>query len=620
MNLKQTLLFICCIILFFSCRQDREEVEFLIGVSNSSMQEQWRVVLNRELKEEADRLDNVSIVFADAASSADKQIFDIDRLMGYGIDLLIVSPSDTARLAAVISDVYQKIPVIILDRVVDGFDYTLFIGPDNENIGRLGGRALNTVLGEDGGYVLEVSMPGELLTSRGRSRGLRRELDKKFPGIHILDTLYTDSDLRKDAKDQAEDLLVEFEKENHLLKDIDAIYTHSDGLSLGVSRALIRLERTDIPVIGTDGYEGENGGLEMLRKGLVREVVVSSTGGREAMRYAMDILNRKSGVPKQVILKSRIVTKNTLDEYYSDLNRKLRKIDHPIRLGYSQVGSESQWRISNTKSIIQAAKEFGIELLYRDADQDQERQKEHLREFITEGVDVILLSPIVEDGYNQVLEDAKRAGIPVLLSDRKVDTGDEELYSTFIGGDFKEEGRRAARWILSEYLDDPADILELQGTPGATPTVERREGFLDIIENQNIHVIRASLLGNYTYAAGYSLTADYLSRSGLSSVDVIFAHNDDMIIGAIDAVKEAGLKPGSDIKFVSIDGTKDAMIALDKGEMNFLVECTPLLGNQVMRAVTDLMEGKSLPMRIVTDERTFTPEQVTESLIRSRTY
>jgi simple sugar transport system substrate-binding protein len=608
------------LLLINSCKGGgREEgIEFLIGVSNSSMLEQWRIILNRELQEEADKLDNVSVVFTDAASSVEKQIEDMDRLMGYGMDLLIVSPSDTVRLTPVISRIYKEIPVIILDRVVDGFDYTLFIGPDNENIGCLGARALYEILGDAGGNVLEISTPGELMTSRGRSRGLQRELMDNYSKIHVVKSLYTDSESRMDAKDQAEDLLMAFGET--ALERIDAVFTHSDGLSHGASRALSRMGFTNIPVVGTDGYQGEDGGLEMLRKGMIHSSIVSSTGGREAMRYAMDILNRKSGVPKQVILKSRIVTKETLDTYYADLNRKIRTVEHPVRLGYAQVGSESQWRISNTKSIVQAAKDFDIELLYRDADQDQETQKAYIREFIAEGVDAILLSPIVEEGYEEVLREAKTAGIPVLLSDRKVESGPEELYVTFIGGDFREEGRRAARWILSEYKDHPADILEIQGTPGATPTVERREGFLDIIDNQNTHEIRDSLTGNYTYKSGFELTRDFLIRSDGQAIDVIFAHNDDMILGAIDAVKEAGLEPGEDIKLVSIDGTKDALTALEKGEMNFVVECTPLLGNQVMRAVMDLMEGKSLPMRIVTDEQSFTRDQVNESLIRSRTY
>ncbi len=595
-----------------SCRVSHlEKIEFLIGVSNSSMLEEWRIQLNRELKEEADRYPFLSVIFTDAASSTEKQMEDIDKLMGFGIDLLIISPCDVERMTPVISGIYGTIPVIILDRVVDGYDYTLFIGPDNENIGRLGALALHRLLGAEGGRVLEISGPLDQLSSRSRSRGLHREAESRYPAIRLGEPLI----VTPQNRDRAEDLLLE---NPGLLDDIDAIYTHTDGLALGVSRALVALGRRDIPIVGTDSPSGESGSGDLVAQGLIHSSVESSTGGREAVRFALDILNRRTGVPKQVILRSRIVSGESRDLGEGTLLPRER--GSGITLGYAQVGTESQWRVSNTKSIIQAAKEFDIDLIYRDADQNQEAQIAHLREFIRRRVDVILLSPIVEEGYEEVLREAREAAIPVLLSDRKINSPDEELYMTFIGGDFREEGRRAARWILRQYGDKGARILELWGTSGATPTVERHEGFAEIIDGEGPYRILFSGTGDFTREGGYAIVADYLQSHVPSGVEVIFAHNDDMILGAIDAIRERGLKPGEDIKLISVDGTRAALSALRKGEMNFVVECTPLLGDQVMKAVMDLMQGKDLPMRIVTDERTFTAEQVDDSLIRRRSY
>ena len=597
--------------LLLSCFQsDFGSIDYVIGVSNSSMLEEWRIQLNRELKDEAEKYPYLSVVFADAASSPEKQIRDIEKLMGYGIDLLIVSPCDVKKMTPLISRIYESIPVIILDRVVDGYDYTLFIGPDDDNIGRLGARALNRILGEEGGRVLEISGPSDQLSSSVRSRGLHREIEKNFPSITLENTLIVSPQTR----DRAEDLLNENPR---LLEGIDAVYSHSNGLALGVSRALVQQGKTHIPLVGTDSLAGGNGGFEQLEKGLIRSTIESSTGGREAVRYALDILNRRSGVPKQIILRSRIVS--GAEEKSAGLPPAPAASDDPITLGYAQVGTESQWRVSNTKSIIQAAKDFDIDLLYRNADQDQEAQIAYLREFIGRRVDVILLSPIIEDGYNEVLREAGEAGIPVLLSDRKINSPEEELYMTFIGGDFKEEGRRAARWIGENYEGRKADILELRGTSGATPTVERREGFAEVIDRVEEFRIVYSDTGNFTREGGYAIVSDYLN-SGRTPVDVIYAHNDDMILGAIDAIKEKGLQPGKDIALISIDGTRDALTALNRGDMNFVVECTPLLGNQVMKAVMDLMQGKDLPMRIVTDERTYTSDQVDESFIRRRSY
>jgi len=611
---KRLLLLLLPLLLLSACGIKQEDnIEYLIGVSNSSMLEQWRIKLNEELLEEAGRFPSISTVFTDAASSPEKQINDIENLMGYGIDLLIISPCDVEALTPVISRIYEKIPVIILDRVIEGYDYTLFIGPDNDNIGRLGARALNNILGPEGGSILEISGPEDQLYSKVRSRGLNREIQEKYPRIAIADQLF----VYPQTRDNAEDLLLAY---GDRLDSIDAIYTHSDGLALGVSRALLKLGREDIPVVGTDGLNGENGGFELVKKGLIHSSIESSTGGKEAIQYALDILNRRSGVPKQIILKSRIVNSANLEEVHSLPSTEARTSRKPITLGYAQVGTESSWRISNTKSIVQAAKDFDIELIYRDADQNRDAQIQHLREFIKLEVDVILLSPIIEDGYEEILKQAKAAGIPVLLSDRKIDSDEEDLYSTFIGGDFMEEGRRAARWILKNFPDQQMRILELQGTPGATPTEERREGFSEIINEQKNMEIVYSASGYFTREKGYEIILEYLNDHPVLDIDVIYAHNDDMILGAIQALKEKKYKPGEDVRLISVDGTLPAMNALKKGEINFLVECTPLLGNQVMKAVVDLMDGKDLPMRIVTDERTFTTEQIDENLIRSRSY
>ncbi|MBN2628307.1 MAG: substrate-binding domain-containing protein [Spirochaetales bacterium] len=600
------------LLLLASCRvSPPEKIDYVIGVSNSSMLEEWRIQLNRELKEEADRYPFLSVIFTDAASRSDKQIRDIEKLMGYGIDLLIISPCDVERMTPIISAIYETIPVIILDRVVDGYDYTLFIGPDNDNIGRLGALALHRLLGEEGGRVLEISGPMDQLSSRSRSRGLHREVEESYPSIVMKDPLIVSPQNR----DRAEDLLLE---EPGRLEGIDAIYTHTDGLALGVSRALEKLDRADIPIVGTDNPSGENGGFDLVDRGLIHSTVESSTGGREAVRYALDILNRRTGVPKQIILRSRIVTRDNRSNYTP--MPVGGGAEDGITLGYAQVGTESQWRVSNTKSIIQAAKDFDIDLIYRDADQNQEAQIGYLREFIEKKVDAILLSPIVEEGYEEVLGEAKEAGIPVLLSDRKIDSPDEELYMTFIGGDFKEEGRRAARWISRQYPGQSVRILELWGTNGATPTEERHEGFAEIIDGIAAYDIVYAGTGNFTRDGGYAIVSDYLETHAPPMVDVIFAHNDDMILGAIDAIRERGLKPGVDIKLISVDGTRAALNALKKGDMNFVVECTPLLGDQVMKAVLDLMQGKDLPMRIVTDERTFEADQVDDGFIRRRSY
>ena len=209
----------------------------------------------------------------------------------------------------------------------------------------------------------------------------------------------------------------------------------------------------------------------------------------------MEILQEASGVPKQVILRSHSVTKENADAYEAGLNRSYEEPDKIIDVGYAQVGTESAWRLANTQSIKTAAKECGINLIYEDCNQSQERQIEALRRFIEMDVDVSVLSPVVDSGWDEILEEAQEADIPVLLSDRKVSTKKDDMYMTFIGADFLEEGRRAMRWV-AETMEDPEEcvrIMEIEGTVGASPSEERSKGFKEVMqEYPNCDIVYSS--------------------------------------------------------------------------------------------------------------------------------
>ncbi|MDQ8735629.1 ABC transporter substrate-binding protein [Paenibacillus sp. LHD-38] len=288
--------------------------------------------------------------------------------------------------------------------------------------------------------------------------------------------------------------------------------------------------------------------------------------------------------------------------------------DKKITLGFSQVGAESGWRSANTKSIQESAGEVGYDLKFSDAQQKQENQIKAIRSFIQQKVDVIGFSPVVESGWDTVLKEAKDAGIPVVLTDRAVDSQDKSLYVTFIGSDFVEEGRKAGQWLVDQYKDaqEPVNIVELQGTTGSAPANDRKAGFEELIKtNPNLKVI-ASQTGDFTRAKGKEVMQAFLKAH--KDIDVLYAHNDDMALGAIQAIEAAGLKPGVDIKIISVDAVKDGMQAASEGKINFIVECNPLLGPQLMEAVQNIMDGKEIPARIVTEESTFTSEQAKEAL------
>ena len=293
----------------------------------------------------------------------------------------------------------------------------------------------------------------------------------------------------------------------------------------------------------------------------------------------------------------------------------------PLVLGFSQVGAESEWRTANTVSIKDAAKKDGVTLKFADAQQKQENQVKAIRSFIAQKVDVIAFSPVVESGWDTVLREAQAAKIPVILTDRAVDVADKSLYVTFIGSDFVEEGRRAGRWLLEHVKKTPdaqVNIVELQGTVGSAPAIDRKKGFEEVIAaNPHLKIIR-SQTGDFTRAKGKEVMEAFLKAEG-KKINVLFAHNDDMAIGAIQAIEEAGLKPGTDITIISIDGVKGAFEAMMAGKLNVTVECSPLLGPQLMAIARDVKAGKTVPKRITTEEGVF-PAEVAAKEFPNRKY
>jgi len=290
-----------------------------------------------------------------------------------------------------------------------------------------------------------------------------------------------------------------------------------------------------------------------------------------------------------------------------------------IVLGFSQVGAESEWRTANTESIKSSAKEAGIELKFSD-EQKQENQIKAIRAFIAQKVDVIAFSPVVESGWETVLREAKAAKIPVVLTDRSVNVKDDSLYVSFMGSDFVEEGRKAGRWLVEKMkgASGAVNVVELQGTVGSAPAIDRKKGFEEIIKADPKFKIIRSQTGDFTRAKGKEVMEAFLKAEG-KKINVLYAHNDDMAIGAIQAIEEAGLKPAKDITIISVDAVKGAFEAMIAGKLNVSVECSPLLGPQLMAAVKDIKAGKPVQKRIVTEESIF-PMEVAAKEFPKRKY
>ncbi|MGW9587268.1 ABC transporter substrate-binding protein [Microbacterium sp. NPDC055455] len=292
--------------------------------------------------------------------------------------------------------------------------------------------------------------------------------------------------------------------------------------------------------------------------------------------------------------------------------------DEVITVGFAQTGSESGWRSANTESMKEAfSADNGFELVFNAADNDTAAQIAAVRDFINQGVDAIVIAPIVEDGWDDVLQEAADAGIPVVLEDRTVSAPDD-LYASWVGLDFKKEGVMAGEWAAETFGDTPTKMVVLEGTTGSAPANDRAAGFDEAVEGTAIEKID-SQTGDFTRDGGKTVMEGFLQKYGADGIDLVYAHNDDMALGAIEAIEAAGAEPGVDIQIVSIDAVKDGMQALVDGKINFIVECNPLLGDLAAGLVKDVLAGEEVEKEVYVEDQTFTQEQAAE-VIDSRPY
>nr|WP_281417071.1 galactofuranose ABC transporter, galactofuranose-binding protein YtfQ [Ancylobacter lacus] len=290
-----------------------------------------------------------------------------------------------------------------------------------------------------------------------------------------------------------------------------------------------------------------------------------------------------------------------------------------LTVGFSQIGSESGWRAAETTVSKSEAKKHNVTLKIADAQQKQENQIKAIRSFIAQGVDAIFLAPVVATGWDAVLKEAKEAQIPVVLLDRDIDPAGKDLYLTAVTSDSVHEGAVAGQWLVKTVGTKPCNVVELQGTVGASVATNRKKGFEEgIAGHPNVKIVR-SQTGDFTRAKGKEVMESFIkAEGGGKNICAVYAHNDDMMVGAIQAMKEAGLKPGTEILTVSIDAVPDIFKAMAAGEANATVELTPNMAGPALDAVIAYKTKGTVPPKwIQTESKLYTqadnPKAVYES-------
>jgi ABC-type sugar transport system substrate-binding protein len=291
--------------------------------------------------------------------------------------------------------------------------------------------------------------------------------------------------------------------------------------------------------------------------------------------------------------------------------------DKKLKIGFAQTGAESGWRTANSESMKSEAIARGIDLKFSDGQGKQENQIRAIRSFVTQRVDVIVLAPLVETGWDPVLREAKRAGIPVIITDRTIQTADESLYACFIGSDFNAEGHMAADWLAAK-VNGKGRIVELQGTPGSAPANDRRKSFADAIAKYPDLKIIDSQSGDFRRTGGKEVMEAFIKKHG-KAIEILYAHNDEMALGAVQAIEEAGLKPGKDIIIVSIDAVREGVQAVVDGKINCTVECNPLFGPKVYDTVKRVLAGEKVERKSFNKDELFDSTNAA-AVIASRKY
>lgn len=320
-----------------------------------------------------------------------------------------------------------------------------------------------------------------------------------------------------------------------------------------------------------------------------------------------------------MVIGGRLFTNIEEDNYVSEEEDR-------IVVGVSQLGSESGWRTANTESLQNAfTKQNGYFMIFQNARQKQDNQIKTIRSFISQRVDYIVFSPVVETGWETVLQEAKEAGIPVILMDRNVNIRDRSLYVTCVGSDFVEEGERAGRWLEKDLrkrgLDESQiNIVVLKGTEGSTAQIGRTIGFSTVASDHLNWNILEQEYADFTSAKGREVMETFLKK--YPDIDVVVSQNDDMTFGAIEAIKDSGqtVGIGGDITIISFDAVHDALEMVAKGIINVDIECNPNQGEYLSQVIDMLEDGQEVEQQYYVEENVFTIENVTRELLEERNY
>ena len=575
---------------------DENKIDFLIGVSLANMTEPWMVVLTNEIKQEAEKNSNIRIIFEDAAFSSEKQKKDLERLMQYGIDLLIVSSNNDSELSNDIKEIYKQIPVIKVDRSEPQEDYTLYIGPDNYLIGRQAGKEAVQMLGGSDGKILEVKNSDQSASSSDRSRGFLSEI-YKHENISVVNTVlaYNSSDT---AEINIKNILEKVKLGQEQKPDI--IFAHNDYMALGASRAIKEFDFGDIRIIGIDGFPGENGGIKMIKDGNLNVTFTCPTGGREAVSFALDLLMKKKVTPKKILLKNYKIDKENVREYEKELFKKMsgNKIEN-LKIGVSVFNDKTEAANIFIRNISNVMAEIDPKSIIITAEELQ-KQIDDINSLINDKVDLLIVSPSNDKGFDEIMKKCNQEGISVIILDNMDFSSYEYNNVCNIGFDYNEMGKKIAEHLISDNKNNEENykVFEFKVDDRYNYN-EKSMGFNNKLKENNIYKIDQYFTDDDINSAKVAI-GQALSNE---KPDAIYCHTYNIALGAGLAVREKGLN--NSIKIVCVE-LKDYLTQenWDDNRVSYIVSTDVKIGDLLKQMIDDYINGYDLPLRVIGKEVT----------------
>ncbi|NDL68055.1 substrate-binding domain-containing protein [Anaerotalea alkaliphila] len=548
-------------------------VEYLIGMSHPNLSDETQIAAHTSMIEELARHPNARLIFTNAGGSTYKQIKDIDKLVNYGVDLLIITANDANILGPILNRVNERIPVMLLGKDIPYYSYRMFIGPDMLSVGEKAAEGLHQILGDKKASVVAVNGPIDDPVVMQIRKGFTDEINRNVK-IKIEHNIYCDW-LRTEAEENLQRLL-------RLGGEVDAVFAQNSTMAQGAINAL-QQEGLSIPVISVAGVLTDQL-KQALREGRLEAVLYAPIGGKEAIDYAMRILHGEEGIPQKIIFRSILVTRENLGTLRLWDGREDGPMAEPYRIGYIESDLWKGSGISDMEGVLWIV---GNLTNPSSVEQKDKEQKEMFENFLASGVDMVMFSPVFSYGWEELLLQAQREAVQVVLLGNPVKSSAQNL--VYIGPDHENQGRIAAQHIIEDIYGKKAKIkiLEITGNLDSLAAMQRSGGFRQITNGYSRIEIAEVFEGTMNPNRIQEMIV-LAFKKHRQEINVVFLHADTWVPHTLSALEELGLEPGLDVHLI-VANMGDSVYGIDKVGIQVISQST--YENQIRHLLVDSPKG-----------------------------